>query len=163
MNAKRCHALLEKVDWSLTVNFIKVTHYSEWLANPILVEKKSIKWRICICISNLNQACPKDIFPLPRIDQLVDVMAGHELLSLMDAYSRYNQIKMRPEDKDKTTSIIDYGIYCYKVMPFGLKNTDATFQKMVKKSSRRKSDIPQRYMSMTCLWTTVGAPTTCNT
>ena len=56
----------------------------------------------------------------------------------MDAYSRYNQIKMRPEDKDKTTFIIDYGIYCYKVMPFGLKNIGATFQRMVKKAFKKK-------------------------
>ena len=82
---------------------------------------------------NLNEACPKDSYPLPRIDQLVEAMAGHELLSFMDAYFGYNQIKMHPLDEDKTAFTTGRKIYCYKVMPFGFKNAGDTFQQMVNK------------------------------
>ena len=81
--------------------------------------------------TNLNQACPKDCFPLPRIDQLVDATAGHARFSFMDAYRGYHQIPMAKEDMEKTAFITPRGIYCYKVMPFGLKNAGATFQKAV--------------------------------
>ena len=82
---------------------------------------------MCIDFTNLNEACPKDPFPLLWIDQTVDATAGNELLSFMDAYSGYNQIKMYPPNEDKTTFLTDRGTYCYKVMPFGLKNAGATF------------------------------------
>ena len=83
--------------------------------------------------TNLNKACPKDSFPLPRIDQLVDSTAGYKLLSFMDAFSGYNQIRMAEEDQEKTTFIMSQGLYCYKVMPFGLKNAGATYQRLVNK------------------------------
>ena len=79
----------------------------------------------------LNKACPKDIFPLPRIDQLVDLTAGHKLLSFMNAFSRYNQILMDKDNQEKTSFITSQGLYCYKVMPFGLKNAGATYQRLV--------------------------------
>ena len=71
---------------------------------------------------NLNKACTKDSFPLPRIDQLVNAMVGHELLSFIDAYSGYNQILMYEPDEKHTSFITDRGLYYYKAMPFGLKN-----------------------------------------
>ncbi|XP_034218921.1 uncharacterized protein K02A2.6-like [Prunus dulcis] len=86
---------------------------------------------MCVDYTNLNRACPKDNFPLPRIDQLVDATAGHALLSFMDAYSGYNQIFMNPEDQAHTSFITDRGLYCYKAMPFGLKNAGATYQRLV--------------------------------
>ena len=82
---------------------------------------------------DLNKACPKDSFPLPRINQLVDSTVGHKLLTFMDAFSGYNQIKMDEEDQEKTAFIISYGLYCYKVMPFGLKNAGAMYQRLVNK------------------------------
>ncbi|GMH25257.1 hypothetical protein Nepgr_027100 [Nepenthes gracilis] len=78
-----------------------------------------------------QQACLKDSFPLPRIDLLVDSTAGHELLSFMDVYSGYNQIRMSPEDEEYTSFMTDQGTYCYRVMPFGLKNAGATYQRLV--------------------------------
>ena len=81
--------------------------------------------------TDLNKACPKDSYPLPRIDQLVDSTAGHRLLSFMDAISGYNQIKMDKEDQEKTSFITSQGLFCYKVMPFGLKNAGATYQRLV--------------------------------
>ena len=86
---------------------------------------------MCIDFSDLNKACPKDCFPLPCIDQLVDGTAGHELLSFMDAYSGYNQIMMHEPDKEDTSFVTDVGLYCYRVMPFGLKNAGATYQRLV--------------------------------
>ena len=82
---------------------------------------------------NLNKTCPKDSFPLPRIDQLMDSTAGHKLLTFMDAFLGYNQIKMDEEDQEKTAFITSQGLYCYKVMPFELKNAGATYQRLVNK------------------------------
>ncbi|CAL8130625.1 unnamed protein product [Prunus armeniaca] len=90
-------------------------------------------WRVCIDYTDLNKACPKDNFPLPRIDQLIDSTSNNQLLSFMDAYSGYNQIMMHEDDKVKTSFNIRRGTYCYKVMPFGLKNTGATYQRLVNK------------------------------
>ncbi|KAL2480197.1 RT RNaseH 2 domain-containing protein [Abeliophyllum distichum] len=108
-------ALKEEVDKLLQSNFIREARYPKWVSNPVLVKKPNKKMRTCIDFSNLNQACPKDSFPLPRIDQLVDTTSGHKLLSFMDAYSGYNQISMYPPDEDHTSFITDKGLYCYKV------------------------------------------------
>jgi len=86
----------------------------------------------------LNDACPKDCFPLLRIDQLVDGTARHELLSFMDAYYGYNQIPMYVPDQDHTSFITDCGLYCYKVMPFGVKNAGATYLCLVNKMFAEK-------------------------
>ena len=81
--------------------------------------------------TDLNKACHKDSYPLPRIDQLVDSTVGHRLLSFMDAFSRYNQIRMDEADQEKTSFITSQGLFCYKVIPFGLKNAKATYQRLV--------------------------------
>jgi len=133
MNAERYNALREEVDKLIKNNFIREVLYPEWVSNPVLVRKPNGKWRTCVDFSDLNKACPKDSFPLPRIDQLVDATAGHELLSFMDAYSGYNQIPMFHRDEEHTSFITDRGLYCYKVMPFGLKNAGATYQRLVNK------------------------------
>ncbi|RDX71034.1 hypothetical protein CR513_49656, partial [Mucuna pruriens] len=96
-----------------------------WLANVVMVKKANGKWRMCTDYIDLNKACPKDPYPLPSIDQLVDGALGYALLSFMDAYSGYNQIKMHPQDESKIAFIMDVGAYCYKVMPFDLKNAGA--------------------------------------
>ena len=77
---------------------------------------------MCIDYRDLNKASPKDDFPLPHIDVLVDNTAQHTFFSFMDGFSGYNQIKMAEEDMEKTTFITPWGTFCYKVMPFGLKN-----------------------------------------
>ena len=113
---------MEGVTKLLTAGFIREVCYLDWLANVVLVKKANGKWRMCVDFMDLNKACSKDSFPLPRIDQLVDSTAGHKLLTFMDAFSGYNQIKMDEEDQEKTSFITSQGLYCYKVMPFGLKN-----------------------------------------
>ena len=82
----------------LTVGFFREVYYPDWLVNVVLVKKANGKWRMCVDFTDLNKACPKDSFPLPRIDQLMDSTAGHKLLTFMDAFSGYNQIKMAEED-----------------------------------------------------------------
>ena len=86
---------------------------------------------MCVDFTDLNKACLKDSFPLPRINQLVDLTAGHKLLSFMDAFSRYNQILMDEDDQEKTLFVTSQGLYCYNIMPFGLENAGATYQRLV--------------------------------
>ncbi|XP_077226343.1 uncharacterized protein LOC143859575 [Tasmannia lanceolata] len=119
----------DEVKKLLEVKFIEVVEYPEWLANIVPVPKKDGKVRMCVDFRDLNKASPKDDFPLPNIDILVDNTAGHALLSFMDGFSGYNQIKMAPEDMMKTAFITQWGTYCYRVMPFGLKNAGATYQR----------------------------------
>lgn len=96
------------------------------MANVVLVKKSGGKWRMCVDFTDLNKACSKDSFPLPRIDALVDSTSGHALLSFMDAFSGYNQIRMEKGDREKTSFITDQGTYFYEVIPFRLKNAGAT-------------------------------------
>ena len=117
----------------LDVRFIREVEYPEWLANVVVVPKKEGRWRVCVDYTNLNNACPKDSFPLPRINQIVDSIVGHGMLSFLDAFSGYHQIPMAPADKEKTAFITPHGLYCYKVMSFGLKNTSATYQRLMTK------------------------------
>ncbi|KAH7576582.1 hypothetical protein JRO89_XS01G0112900 [Xanthoceras sorbifolium] len=77
---------------------VREVNYPDWLANLVVVKKKNGKWRVCIDFTDLNKACPKDFFPLPHIDMIVDATAGHELLSFMNAFSGYNQILMHPDN-----------------------------------------------------------------
>ena len=107
--------------------------YPEWLANVVVIPKKGNKWRVCVDYMDLNDACPKHSFPLPRIDQIVDDSAGHGMLSFLDAFSGYHQIPMHPPDAEKTSFITPHGLYCYNVMPFGLKNAGATYQRLMTK------------------------------
>jgi hypothetical protein len=86
---------------------------------------------VCVDYTSLNKHCPKDPFPLPRIDQIIDSTAGCARLSFLDAYSGYNQIKLKKEDEEKTAFITPYSVFCYQVMPFGLKNAGATYQRMM--------------------------------
>ena len=109
--------------------FLEVSVHPEWVANIVPVPKKNGKVRVCVDYRDLNQASPKDDFPLPHIDVLVDNTAKNHRFSFMDGYSGYNQILMDVEDKAKTTFITPWGTFCYKVMPFGLKNAGATYQR----------------------------------
>ncbi|KAJ1696048.1 hypothetical protein LUZ63_004560 [Rhynchospora breviuscula] len=132
-------AIIEaEVQKLLEADFIRKVKCPAWLANPVVVPKPNNKWRMCIDFTDLNKACPKDPFPLPSIDALVDSTAGFIHLSIIDANTGYHQIKMRPEDEEKTGFLTERGIYCYKVMPFGLKNASAKYQRMVNKLFREE-------------------------
>ena len=125
-----------------------MVNYPEWLANVVPVPKNDGKVRICVDFRDLNKANPKDDFPLPHIDVLVDNTAGHALLSFMDGFSWYNQIKMALEDMEKSSFITPWGTYCYKVMLFGLKNAGATYQRpattLLHRSEEHTSELQSR-------------------
>jgi hypothetical protein len=112
--------------------FIREIKTSTWVSNPVIVPKKHTDvQRVCVDYASLNNHYPKDPFPLPRIDQIIDSTAGCARLSFLDAYSSYNQIKLKKEDEEKIAFITPYDVFCYQVMPFGLKNTGATYQRMM--------------------------------
>ena len=100
------HQIIQaEVNNLLKVGFIREVKYLEWLANMVVVPKKEGKWRVCIDYTDLNDVCPKDSFPLPRIDQIVDSSSEHGMLSFLDAFSRYHQIPMHSLDAEKTSFI----------------------------------------------------------
>uniref|UniRef100_A0A2N9HKB0 Uncharacterized protein n=1 Tax=Fagus sylvatica TaxID=28930 RepID=A0A2N9HKB0_FAGSY len=128
---ERAEIVAKEVERLLEVNAIRTVQYPTWLANTVVVKKKNGKWRVCVDFTDPNKACPKEPFPLPKIDQLVDSASGHERMSFLDAFQGYHQIPMAHSDQEKTAFITPKGIYCYRVMPFGLKNARATYQRMV--------------------------------
>lgn len=130
---ERDKAIAEEVKKLLEADFIREVYYPDWLANVVMVKKANGKWRMCVDFTDLNKACPKDSYPLPRIDTLMDSTAKHQLLSFMDAFSGYNQIKMDEADQEKTSFVTSQGLFCYNVMPFGLKNAGATYQRLMNK------------------------------
>ena len=138
---ERQKAINEEVGKLLHAGEIREVEYLEWLANVVLVKKANGKWRLCIDFTDINKACPKDSFPLPRIDLIVDATAGHELLSFMDAFSVYNKISMDPDDQEKTSFVIAQGTYCYRVMPFGLENAGATYQRLLNRMFQKQIGI----------------------
>jgi hypothetical protein len=118
----------------LNAGVIREVKNLEWLANTVMVKKANGKWRMCIDFTDLNKAYPKDEFPLPRIDSLVDAAASLELMSLLDCYSGYHQIWMKKEGEPKTSFITPSGTYRYLRMPEGLKNVGGSFSRMTAKA-----------------------------
>jgi len=121
-NEEKRRLIDEEIDKLLAAGFIKKVYHPEWLYNPILVEKKSGKWRMCVDYTSLNKVCPKDSFPLPHRDQVVDSTSGCETLCFLDAYSGYHQITTKESDQLATSFITPFGLFCYVMMSFGLKN-----------------------------------------
>jgi hypothetical protein len=132
MSDEKTEAAKAEVHRLLEANFIEPVAYPTWLANVVMVQKKSGKWRMCIDFTSLNKACPKDNFPLPRIDKIVDSEAGCEVMSLLDCFSGYHQIYMKEEDKASTSFITPFGTYCFVRMPEGLKKVGSTFSRLTK-------------------------------
>ena len=128
---ERRQVIREETQKLLSADHIWEIQYPEWLADEVLVKKASGKWRMCVYFRDLNKACPKDSYPLPSIDALVDSVASCRLLNFLDAFSGYNHIRMHPRDECKTTFMTKLSCYSYKVMPFGLKNAGATYQRLM--------------------------------
>ncbi|XP_014523638.1 uncharacterized protein LOC106779933 [Vigna radiata var. radiata] len=133
MGEEKRRAVQEEVRKLQTAGFIREVTYTTWLANVVMVKKSNGQWRMCTDYTDLNKACPKDSYPLPSIDVLVDRASEHQILSFLDAYSGYNQIPMHNPDREKTTFMADQANFCYEVMPFGLKNAGATYQRLMNK------------------------------
>ena len=128
---EHAEAVREEVAKLKQVGVIKEVFYPEWLANTVMVKKKSGKWRVCVDFTDLNKACPKDPFPMPKMDQLVDATVGHLWMSFLDAFQGYHQIPLALDDQEKIAFVTLIENYHYKVMPFGLKNTGSTYQRMM--------------------------------
>ena len=119
--------IVEQVHKLEKAGIIRKVLHPTWVANPVVVPKPNGGKRMCIDFTDLNRVCPKDPFPLPRIDQIVDSTAGCDLLCFLDAFSGYHQIRMASGDEEKTAFITPEGCYCYTRVPFGLKNAGAAF------------------------------------
>ena len=124
---------MEEVRKLQEAGFIREVYYPYWLANVVMVKKANGKWRMCVDFTDLNKACPKDSYPLPWVDVLVDFTAQQQLLSFMDAFAGYNQIKMDEVDQEQTSFVTSQGLFCYKVMSFSLKNRSTTYQRLMNK------------------------------
>ena len=121
--------IIKEVQKLLAASFIRPIEHPKWLSNIVLVKKKNGQMRCCVNFRNINKACLKDEFPLPNMDMLIDSTAEHAIFSFMDGFSGYNQIRMSPKDVAKTAFRTSIGNFYYIVMPFGLKNACATYQK----------------------------------
>jgi hypothetical protein len=132
MSDEKTEAAKAEVHRLLEANLIEPVAYPTWLTNVVKVQKKSDKWRMCINFTSLNKACPKDNFLLPRIDKIVDSVAGCEVMSLLDCFSGYHQIYMKEADKASTSFITFFGTYYFIRIPEGLKNAGSTFSRLTK-------------------------------
>ncbi|GJY63945.1 reverse transcriptase domain-containing protein [Tanacetum coccineum] len=98
-----------------------------------MVKKSDEGWKICVDFTDINKACPKDCYPLPEINWKVESLSGFRLKCILDAYKGYHQIQMAEGDEDKTAFFAGEGVFCYRKIPFGLKNAGATYQRLVDK------------------------------
>ena len=131
IHARQEGAIRVEIKWLLAAGFIKEVYHPEWLANPVLVQKKNKEWRMCVDYTNLKKHCPKDPFGLSWIEEVVDSTVGCEMLSFLDCYSCYHQISHKEEDQIKTSFIMPFDAYCYTTMSFGLKNARATYPRAI--------------------------------
>ena len=122
-------AIQSEVKKFIDSGFIKEEQHPDWVANIVPVTKKNEKIRVCIDFRDLNEVYPKDEFPLPITDVMIDNTCGFERMSFMDGFSGYNQIKMHPDDEKHTSFRTPLGVYYYTITPFGLKNARATYQR----------------------------------
>ncbi|KAK1649758.1 hypothetical protein QYE76_067563 [Lolium multiflorum] len=131
MKAEILVEVKKEIQKMLDAGFIRPCRYAEWISNVVPVEKKDGRWRVAIDFRNLNSATPKDEYPMPVAETLINAAAGHKVLSFMDGNAGYNQIFMAPEDIHKTAFRVpgSVGLFEYVVMTFGLKNAGATYQR----------------------------------
>ena len=120
-------AIKTKVEKLLRAGFIYPIPLTDWVSNIVLVNKKQGTIRVCINYRDINRAFPKDNYPTPYIDQIIDDCACSEMFSFMDGFSGYNQINIIPADQPKLAFICPWGTFSYWKLPFGLKNAGATF------------------------------------
>ena len=128
MNLCKALAVKAEVEKLLKAGFIYPIDLTEWVFNHVPIDKKQGTIRVYTEFRDLNKGCPKEKYPTPFIDQIIDACAGSEVFSFMDGFSGYNQIQIKPKDQHKTALICPWGTSAYKKMPFGLKNAGETFQ-----------------------------------
>jgi hypothetical protein len=131
MSEEKVKAVKAEVQRLQDAKVIREVKYPVWLANTVPVKNKNRKWRMCVDFTDLNKACKKDDFPLERVDKIVDDAGNSEMLSLLDMFSGYHQLRVRKEDEEKTSFITPFGTFCFVRMPEGLKNAGCTFSRMI--------------------------------
>jgi hypothetical protein len=131
MSKEKVKAVEAEVQRLQDAKVITEVKYPVWLANTVLVKKKNRKWRICVDFTDLNKACRKDVFPFEMVDKIVDDAANSEMLSLLDMFSGYHQIRVRKEDEEKTSFITPFGRFCFVRVTEVLKNAGCTFSRMI--------------------------------
>lgn len=128
-NSKVADAIFREIDKMLQARIIYPIHHCTWVANIVPVRKKNGEIRICVDFRNLNQASLKDNYPLPVMDHILQTVARSEMISMLDGFSRYNQVSVAKEDQHKTTFTTPWETFAYNCMPFSLINVGATFQR----------------------------------
>jgi hypothetical protein len=128
VHPKKIIAIKAEVEKLLNFGFIYPVPLTEWVSNLVSVAKKKGTIRVCVDYRYLNKSCPKDNYPMPFIDQIIDNCAGSIIFSFMDGFFGYNHIEILPTDQHKTTFIFPWGTFAYRKLPFGHKNAGATFQ-----------------------------------
>jgi hypothetical protein len=131
MNPTLKDIVKEELQKLLQANLIYPISDSQWVSPLVIVPNKNGKWRIFVDFRDLNKATHRDYFPLPFIDQVLDTLSGKKYFSFLDGFNGYNQIQIAPKDQEKTTFTCLWGTYSYRVLPFGLYNALATFQRVV--------------------------------
>ncbi|GJZ69944.1 reverse transcriptase domain-containing protein [Tanacetum coccineum] len=131
---ERAKAIQAEVQKLVEAGIMREVYYHDWLSNPVMVKKHDGSWWICVDFTDLNKACPQDCYPLPEIDWKIESLCGYPFKYFLDAYKGYHQIQMAESDEEKTAFHTSQGVYCYTKMPFGLKNADATYQRLVDKA-----------------------------
>jgi hypothetical protein len=131
MEAEILEEVKKEVENMIEAGFIRTCRYAEWISSVVPVQKKDGRWRVCVDFRDLNRATPKDEYPMPVAETLINAAAGHKMLSFMDGNAGYNQIFMALEDIHKTAFRVPgaVGLFEYVVMTFGLKNAGATYQR----------------------------------
>jgi ribonuclease HI len=132
MSGDRVKSAEAEVQKLLDARIIRGVQYPVWVANVVMVPKKNGNMSMCIDFTELNKACPKDPYPLPRINVIIDQAAGCDMLSLLDCFSGYHQVWMRRDDEAKTGFMTPFVIFCFIRMPEGLRNAGSTFNRMMK-------------------------------
>ena len=128
MNPNYTAKVKEEIDKLLRVSFVRPIKKATRLSPIVVMPKKNGKIRVCVDYRKLNAATITDAFPLPFTDAVLDVAMGHEIYSFMDDFSGYNQIRMHPDDQEKTAFVIEWGVFVVVVMMFGLKIASTTFR-----------------------------------
>eukprot|EP00253_Pinus_taeda_P012145 PITA_12145 len=146
VHPKKAAAIKEKVEKLLHAGFIYPVPLTDWVSNIVPVMKKQGMIRVCVNYRDVNQACPKENYPTPFIDQIIDECTGCEISSFMDGFSGHNQINIYPQDQSETTFICPWGTFAYRKLPFGLKNAGATFQREMNYAFHDINKIVQPYL-----------------
>jgi hypothetical protein len=146
VNPRKATTIKVEVEKLLKASFIYPIHLTQWVSNPMPVNKKKGTIRVCTDFHDLNKACPRDNFPTTFIDQIIDECAGCEAFSFMDDFSGYNQIQIKPEYQHKMAFIYPWGTFSYCKIPFGLKNAGVTFQQAMSFSFHDLKNIVEAYL-----------------